>query len=472
MCSEGGARGSWTSQEAFQRINSLLDQLAGENLNSAPAESMGDDQVALHRIGNRVQAEGLRRLRRFDSGQGYAPSGALSARAWLRWQLNLTATTASERVTISRKMVALPQTEQALADGNISYRHATLTAEAAGQLGDKFEAQAETILVEAAAELDPWRLQRAIWHLKHCLDSDGVLSDANKSNSRRFLHLSQTFDGVYRIDGWLDAVGGATLNTALNSVMGPRLADDDRSAAERRADAAVDMARRQLDGGQLPEVGGQKPHLMVTLDVSTLTKEPGSRAAELEWASPIPAETARRLACDCTITPILCGAESHQVEVASSSRVIPPAMKRALIARDKHCRFPGCDMPPAWTDGHHIKHWANGGPHALWNLLLFWGLLPNSRQQTTIGVPSFLTCVSAGGAALDGVQSGRAEALPQLLARRSRPRKAHRSTPGRGCRFRIRTQLGQQALQPHRPTIGRPGGPVQALAARLPLQHS
>jgi predicted restriction endonuclease len=45
-------------------------------------------------------------------------------------------------------------------------------------------------------------------------------------------------------------------------------------------------------------------------------------------------------------------------------------MKRALIARDKHCRFPGCDMPPAWTDGHHIKHWANGGPHELWNLLL------------------------------------------------------------------------------------------------------
>src|SRR5713226_8860386 len=107
MCSEGGVRGSWTSQEAFQQINSILDQLAGEDLNSAPAESMGDDQIALQRICNRVQAEGLRRLRRFDSGQGYAPSGALSARAWLRWQLNLTATTASERVAISRKMVAL-----------------------------------------------------------------------------------------------------------------------------------------------------------------------------------------------------------------------------------------------------------------------------------------------------------------------------------------------------------------------------
>src|SRR6266852_8660515 len=126
MCSVGGARGSWTSGEAFQEINSLLNGLASEDLNSLSAESMGDDQIALQRICNRVQAEGLRRLRRFDSGQGYASSGALSARAWLRWQLNLTTTTASERVAMSRKLTALPNTEQALADGDISYRHAVL----------------------------------------------------------------------------------------------------------------------------------------------------------------------------------------------------------------------------------------------------------------------------------------------------------------------------------------------------------
>src|SRR5712691_3003996 len=123
MCSVGGARGSSTSGEAFQQINSILDDLAGEDLNSLSAESMGDDQIALQRIVNRVQAEGLRRLRRFDGGQGYAPSGALSARAWLRWQLNLTANAASERVAISRRLAALPKTAQALADGDISYRH-------------------------------------------------------------------------------------------------------------------------------------------------------------------------------------------------------------------------------------------------------------------------------------------------------------------------------------------------------------
>lgn len=220
MCSAGGVRGNWTPREAFQQINSILDQLADDDLSLVPAESMGDDQIALQRIGNRVQAEGLRRLRRFDSGHGYAPSGALSARAWLRWQLNLTGTAASERVAISRKFADLPKTEQALATGDISFRHVALIAETASQLGDKFEAQAETMLFDAAKELDPWRLQRAICHLKHCLDPDGVLSDAHKANSRRFLHLSQTFDGVYRIDGWLDAEGGAVLNTALDSVMG------------------------------------------------------------------------------------------------------------------------------------------------------------------------------------------------------------------------------------------------------------
>jgi Domain of unknown function (DUF222)/HNH endonuclease len=104
--------------------------------------------------------------------------------------------------------------------------------------------------------------------------------------------------------------------------------------------------------------------------MATLSKQPGSPAAELEWAQPIPAETARRLACDCSITPVFQGAESHQVEAGRTRRTISPAMRRALVARDKGCRFPGCDRPPAWTDGHHLKHWADGGLDEQWNLAL------------------------------------------------------------------------------------------------------
>ncbi|HYT14145.1 MAG TPA: DUF222 domain-containing protein, partial [Candidatus Nitrosopolaris sp.] len=225
----------------------------------------------------------------------------------------------------------------------------------------------------AAKELDPLRLRRATAQLRHCLQPDEVLKDANDQHERRYLYLSQTFDGMFRIDGQLDAEGGAVLETAINSVMGPPTADDNRTAAQRRADAWVDIARRQLDIGQLPQVGGQKPHLMVTVDMATLTKTPGSQAAELEWAQPIPAETARRFACDCTITPVFMGAESHQVDAGRTSRVIPPSMRRALIARDRHCRFPGCDRPVAWTQGHHLEHWADGGPTLPFNLALLCG---------------------------------------------------------------------------------------------------
>src|SRR5712692_8348698 len=110
MCSEGGERGEWTSQEAFQQINSILSDLANEDLNAMPAKSMGDDLIALQRIVSRVQAEALRRLRRFDSGQGYANSLALSAKAWLRWKCNLTYTAASNQVEVARALESLPQT--------------------------------------------------------------------------------------------------------------------------------------------------------------------------------------------------------------------------------------------------------------------------------------------------------------------------------------------------------------------------
>jgi hypothetical protein len=371
MRSVGGERGNWTSDDAFQQINSILDWLADEDIAATPAETMGEDQIALRRIESRVQAESLRRLRRFDSGQGFASSGALSAKAWLRWQCNVLDNTASDQVNVARLLDSLPQTAEAFANGDFSYRHAALIAHTAEKLSGKMDPHAEEILVKAAKEMDPRRLRIAVWHLRHCLEPDGVLRDTEAQYDKRYLYMSQTLDGVFYLNGRLDAEGGAVVRTVLDSVMKPPAPDDDRTAWQRRADAMVEVMRQQLDGGQLPEVGGQKPHLMVTVDMATLTKTDGSRGAELEWAPPIAAETARRLACDCTITPVLFGGESHQVEVGPVSRKIPAPMKRALIARDKGCRFPGCDMPAAWTDGHHVKHWPDGGPTELSNLLLF-----------------------------------------------------------------------------------------------------
>src|SRR5437899_2873714 len=121
MCLEGG---NWSSQEVFGEVDRLLDLLAEEDLTALPSESAGEHFKELTRIGNRVDAECSRRLHRFDKGQGYAASGALSARAWVRWQCNLTGIAAAERVEVSRLLASLPQTAEAFSQGAISRRHA------------------------------------------------------------------------------------------------------------------------------------------------------------------------------------------------------------------------------------------------------------------------------------------------------------------------------------------------------------
>src|SRR6266849_3123617 len=341
------------------------ERLQAEDISEASAASLGDELKELFRHRNRCDAEILRRLLRLDKTEAYAADGSMTAKAWLRWNCNLTHGQASDRVEVARQMQSLPVTTQALAEGDISYQHAALIARTAQRLGSLWPADAEEILVTAAKEVDPVRLRCATMQLRSCGEPDGVLADTNDQDDRRFLHLNQTLGGIFVLNGQFGADDGATLKAALMSVLRTPIAGDDRSPAQRRADAMIDLARRQLDRGTLPETGGQKPHITVNVKMATLAKEPGSPAAEMEWSQfPIPAETAQRIACDCSLTPIVDG------EPYETSRVVPGAMRRALAARDKHCRFPGCDMPPAWTDAHHIEHWANGGPTKLFNLVL------------------------------------------------------------------------------------------------------
>jgi len=340
-----------------------LDDFEAEDISDVAVESFGGQLQELFKIRNRVDAQIQRRLHRFDKCKGFTADGALTTRAWLRWKCRISAAESTERIDLARRLEHLDITAQALADGSITFRHAALIARTAKEVGDRWEAQAEDILVTAAKEVDPYRLSHATEHLKHCLAPDGSLADANLNHERRGLYLSQTLDGMFRIDGQLDADGGAVLKTALDALMPPPSLEDGPAAA-RRADALVEMARRQLDGGGLPQKSGQKPHLLIAAELATLAMAPGAPAAELEWSRPVPAETARRIACDCCVTEVGHGDE-HSVK-----RVVPGWMRRQLALRDKGCRWEGCDVPAPWTDAHHLKHWANGGLTILANLIL------------------------------------------------------------------------------------------------------
>jgi Domain of unknown function (DUF222) len=171
---------------------------------------------------------------------------------------------------------------------------------------------------------------------------------------------------LVRLDGLLNAEGGATLRTALQAFMKP-IKDDDRSYGQRQHDALIELCRQ--GGASKRDGSGPRPTLIIRASVDTLAGTRGVPAGELEAGGTVPAETVLRYACDSAITRIT-GAGELDHELSRASRTIPPSTRRALEARGRTWVFPGCRRPPGWCDGHHLVWWTRGGQTSLPNLAL------------------------------------------------------------------------------------------------------
>lgn len=96
---------------------------------------------------------------------------------------------------------------------------------------------------------------------------------------------------------------------------------------------------------------------------------PGA-VATTETGTVLGVADARKIACDTRVIPVVMGGPGEVLDVGRATRTIPPAIRRALIARDQGCVWPGCDRAPIHCDGHHIQHWLDDGPTSLVNLAL------------------------------------------------------------------------------------------------------
>jgi len=166
---------------------------------------------------------------------------------------------------------------------------------------------------------------------------------------------------------------GETLLTALGAVLDAgsrsRREDDDRTPGQRRADALGEICRQWLDLAERPSVAGERPHVTVTVDADAI-QGGSSGTSEMDHVGPVDSEKARRLACDASVMRVVMRGRSEPLDVGRRTPVVPPAMRRAVIVRDRQCRFPRCGRPHSWCDAHHVVHWADGGSTALSNLVL------------------------------------------------------------------------------------------------------
>jgi hypothetical protein len=138
--------------------------------------------------------------------------------------------------------------------------------------------------------------------------------------------------------------------------------------AQQQADALALLAETALHHGLDPGTPGERYQVVVHVDAPALADPDQPGQSVLEDGARVSAETSRRLACDASRVVMQHDRDGRVVEVAARTRTIPSALRRALHHRDRGCRFPGCGV--RFGQGHHIRHWANGGPTTLSNLAM------------------------------------------------------------------------------------------------------
>lgn len=347
-----------------------VDTLGMDDLTTRPVGVLADRLVELHKQLARLQGEIARTVAATDSVSGGQIDGHVSTASWLRGACVLTASHASGLVKTARCLRGRPAIAAALAAGRISYPHAQVVTAALADLPPETHDEAEPILLEAAVKLDPGRLRVVATRLRETINRDQAERSAARDHARRRLYVSSTLDGMVVVDGLLDAEADGILLTALTPLAKPLGPDDTRTLAQRRADALVEIAGQVLKTGNLPVVAGHRPNVNVTITPDSLRKLPGTSGGELDWAGPITAEAARRIACAAAVTRIVLGPDSEVLEVGRTQRLVTPAQRKALAVRDGGCTWTGCHRPLWWTDAHHIQPWADGGPTDLDNLEL------------------------------------------------------------------------------------------------------
>ncbi|RZS38919.1 uncharacterized protein DUF222 [Herbihabitans rhizosphaerae] len=297
--------------------------------------------------------------------------GAYSTSSFLRDTVRISPADARRRVADANALFGsttltgqpieapLPVAAKALAAGAISRDHVQVVRATIDKLPVEHHAEVEQLLVDEAERFDPVKLGKLALRTRAHLQPEQVVLEEQAARKRMEFSMIENVDGTILMRGRLSPECAEVLKAALSPLAKPAGKDDDRSASLRWAEALIELAHRMLNSDTLPQDGGRRPHLALTISYEQLRDQIGLGRGD--FGALITPQTIRQIACDAGITPIVLNSEGKPLDVGREQRTATPAIRAALIARDKGCTFPGCDRPPEWTDAHHIVHWLNGG---------------------------------------------------------------------------------------------------------------
>jgi hypothetical protein len=298
-------------------------------------------------------------VREFDERAGFLRWSFTSCAEWLQWRCDLSPQAARDRVRVAHALKGLPAISHAFERGALSYSKVRALTRVA-TAGD------EAPLLEFALNTTAARVEERVRQMRN--GEETSIGDAARVHAARALIATRDARaGLMKLSVALPLEQGELVLQALERALnehagsGPEFADT--SFRAQQADALVEMAREYLGGSRSGATPGTAEHYQVLIHVDASALSGGNGRSD------VPLETARRLTCDGSVVTLTVDGDGEPLNVGRRQRTVAPAIRRAVHARDRHCRFPGCTHT-RWLDAHHVRHWSRGGETGVENLVL------------------------------------------------------------------------------------------------------
>ena len=324
-------------------------------------------------------------IREYDEQGYWNQPGLCSCAHWLNFQCGIGMNAAREKVRVAHALAELPNISAAFEKGQLSYSKVRAMTRIADQDNEEY-------LLMIARHGTAYHVEKLVSKYRRATRSQDT-EQANQQHADRELAYYFDEDGSLVINARLPAEQGALVIKALEKAMENQFQNTNVSAetsepvsspapiATKRADAMAEVAESYLNAEPTAATTADRYQVVVHVSAETLKEAPHAPPNPSTNPAPNPqisclddgphvsAETSRRIACDCSLIKLTEDEDGEPLSIGRKTRAIPPSIRRALRFRDQGCRFPGCTNTH-FVDGHHIKHWADGGETSLENLVL------------------------------------------------------------------------------------------------------
>jgi hypothetical protein len=390
-----GLRSSLTASRVSleNAVQRMVASVSGDDLAWAADDEIAETLLVLVDLTRRLDALKGDVAARVAGGNTFAEAGFRTASAWLRSRTNESFAGVKRTLEAGDWLGAVPVMGAAWREGSVSRAHVAALVEAHSRFPrcSAGLSQIEAELTAVACDLDPKTFSRILMTKLHEIDPDAI-DDAEAKRRRRDvgLHVSTTIDGFVAVNGLLTPeVGQQLINSlaAASDALRRKASEDPVDDTEAPPQIEQPLSKRNLDAlayildaaasatgdFKLPDVGGARPVVQVTIDSESLIAQGASAPGWItsltgQTVTPVSAAAVRRLACDSVRQILLIDPRGHLDAISALERVVPLPMRKAITIRDHgRCRFPGCKH--AIREVHHITYWQHGGKTTTDNLV-------------------------------------------------------------------------------------------------------